>query len=365
MALLPIVSHLMSDFRGATHKKLPRLSPELQLELSNASFPLTLWRTLADYGWLKGFREQAQACPDYFQIAEAAMILTRTYASPGLTMCWLGQLLKLDILRRHGTGVDAFVEAIESGKTLCALAISEPDVGAQPKYLTCKAEPRDHGFILTGKKAYVSQAPHADWFIVLAVSGEIAGRKQFSAFLVPRSQQGLTLTTPEQSRVLSPHSHCDIIFEKCQLPGAALIGTPGRAFEDISQPMRSLEDVLMLAPIAAAIRLQLELLAGLAKGRIPIDELTPAFCLSETVTELGLLGARRLGQNTTPPDLSTLVIGARALIEQSQSLIAPWVSLHPKIEALGKDIQLLSSIGQSATKNRAAKYAQALAAAGR
>lgn len=354
----------MPHLRAATHRKLPQFSPQFEQELDNASFPLTLWRALASHGWLKDFHTQAQSRPDYLQIAEAAMTLTRTFASPGLTSCWLGQLLKLDFLKRLVHNSSNCVEQLESGSTLCALAISEPGVGAHPKHLTCTAEPSQNGYVLSGRKAYVSQAPHAHWFIVLAVSAESAGKKQFSAFLVPRSQQGLTLSSPEQGRVLRPHSHCDLTLERCQLPASALIGTPGQAFEEISQPMRSLEDVLMLAPIASAIRLQLELLAGLAEEKISTEDLTPAFCLSEAVHELGLLSARRLGQNATPPDLSALVIGARALIKQSQSLIAPWMSRHPKIATLGKDITLLASIGQSATRKRATRQAKILAVTG-
>lgn len=354
----------MPRIRTATARMLPELSPPLERELTESNFPLTLWRELAALGWLKGFETPNQLCPDYGQIAQAAMTLTRAYASPGLTMSWLGQLLKLDILKRYGNNTLNCIEEIEPGQTLCALAISEPNAGAHPKHLTCRAESTGDGIVLTGKKAYVSQGPHADWFIVLAISDEVADRKQFSAFIVPRSQRGLTLATPERGQGLASHSHCGITFERCELPAAALIGTPGRAFEEISQPMRSLEDVLMLAPITAAIRLQLELLAGIPEGKIPTEELTPAFCLSETVSELGLLSARRLGQNAIPPDLSALVIGARALIEQSQSLIAPWMSLHPKLETLGRDIRLLTSIGQSATYKRAARLARALAPTG-
>lgn len=356
-----IVSETMPQFYAATARTLPEFSSELKQELADARFPLTLWQALATHGWLQGFETPARPGPDYAQIAQAAMTLTRAYSSPGLTMSWLGQLLKLDILKRYGSNTHHCVDEVESGKTLCALAISEPGAGAHPKHLSCKAESVDGGFILTGKKAYVSHGANANWFIVLAISDEIAGRKQFSAFLLHKSQPGLTLGTPEQGQALAPHSHCGITFEHCELPASALIGTPGRAFEEISRPMRSLEDVLMLAPIATAIGLQLELLAGLPAGKIPTEELTAAFCLSETIGELGLLSARRLGQNATLPDLSALVIGARALIEQSQSLIAPWMSLHPKLKTLGKDIQLLASIGQSATKKRAAKLAQTLA----
>ena len=51
-----------------------------------------------------------------------------------------------------------------------AVAISEPRVGAHPKLLTTRASPDGDGFRITGEKAWVSNGPSAEMFIVLAIT---------------------------------------------------------------------------------------------------------------------------------------------------------------------------------------------------
>ncbi len=72
-----------------------------------------------------------------------------------------------------------------AGKAL-AVGISEPKVGAHPKLLTTRAEATEGGFRITGQKAWVSNGPSADAIIVFAITAEEAGRKRYSAFIVPR-----------------------------------------------------------------------------------------------------------------------------------------------------------------------------------
>ena len=312
-------------------------------------FPMSLWKDMASHGLLKKYSSDETA---YRDIAAAGLALTRLCAYPGLTMTWLGQLLKVRFLKRYADHAKDCISTILSGDSLCAMAISEPQAGAHPKYLTCTAEQKDGYFVINGEKAYVSHGPYADWFIVLAITSVVAGKKQFSAFLIHKTQAGLSLGPGEQSTRLAPSSHCNITFNQCRVANKALIGTPGQAFEEISKPMRTLEDVLMLAPIAGAIQVQLGLLAGYGQDEIDLDILGRCLCLADSAAELGLLSAQKLDQHSELPDLTTLIIGTRALIDEVQTHLAPWLSLQPRLEALFNDIQLLSSIGQSATQVR-------------
>ncbi len=76
---------------------------------------------------------------------------------------------------------------------LASVAISEPRVGAHPKLLTTRAEEDADGYSIFGEKAWVSNGPLAEVFIVLAVTAIEGGRKRYSAFLVPRDTPGLSI----------------------------------------------------------------------------------------------------------------------------------------------------------------------------
>lgn len=346
-------------------------------EVTNTPFSFEIWQTLAQRRLLSGFAtgqaigdEASGATNDkrsyeqstYEDIAAAGYTLTRLCGHAGLTMTWIGQLLKAGFLQRYGQQANNCVDAILSGESLCAMAISEPGVGAHPKHLTCTAERRGSNFVLNGKKAYVSNGPNADWFIVLAITNTSGERKHFSAFLVSKLQLGLDIGQPEPGSTLMPSTHCDIVFTDCVIAHNALIGTPGKAFDEISKPMRTLEDVLMLAPIAGAMQAQLDLIVKHHGKDFELDLLGQCLCLTESAAELGILAAGTLDRATEIPDLTPLIIGTRALIHQVQSNLQRWRQVHPRLETLFDDIQLLTSIGQSATQMRvrslASRYVQ-------
>ncbi len=355
----------MTEPQPAAHliESLFRSYNSLDFTVPAASgFPLALWKDLANKGLLGKYSTEHST---YRDIAAAGLALTKHSGHLGLTMTWLGQLLKLSFLKNQGESSQVAVDAILSGETLCSLAISEPGAGAHPKHLSCTATRTGSDYVLNGKKAYVSHGPYADWFIVLAITDVIAEKKQFSAFLIHKTISGLTLGSVEQSARLAPSSHCTLTFDQCRVSEQALIGTPGRAFEEISKPMRTLEDILMLAPIAGAMQVQLELLAprhfaGSSVDNLSLDLLGHYLCLAESVAELGLLGAHKLDQSAGATDLAyglnadltALIIGTRTMIGEAQKLLKPSLHFHPRLETVFNDIQLLTSIAQGATQAR-------------
>ncbi|MEO8715271.1 MAG: acyl-CoA dehydrogenase family protein [Acetobacteraceae bacterium] len=136
-----------------------------------------------------------------------------------------------------------------------AVAISEPGVGAHPKHLSARAEPAGDGWRLTGEKAWASNGPFAAVFIVLAIMGVEDGRKRYGAFLVPRGTPGLTLHE-------TATRHCGLSLENCEVPGAAVLGAPGAAYETMALPFRDVEDAVGLSGLAGAFRFLVPRLGG-------------------------------------------------------------------------------------------------------
>ena len=160
-------------------------------------FPFTAWQSLATHNLLHRFAPRLCTLPTPTtglpcrDIALTGYLMTRHHLSLGLTMTWIGQLLKVHFLRTLGCYDLAYIEAILDGDSLCALAISEPGVGAHPKHLSCRALKSGDSYIINGEKAFVSHGPYADRFIVLAITEHTQSRKHFSAFLVPADSTGL------------------------------------------------------------------------------------------------------------------------------------------------------------------------------
>jgi acyl-CoA dehydrogenase len=146
---------------------------------------------------------------------------------------------------------------------LASVAISEPRVGAHPKLLTTKAEEETGGYRITGEKAWVTNGPLADVFIVLAITAVEHGRKRYSALLVPRDTPGLAIDEAPQYRALAPSRHCGLKLDGCLVPHSALLGRPGIAYEAMALPFRDVEDAVGTFGLLGAFRF---LLPRLARG---------------------------------------------------------------------------------------------------
>lgn len=85
------------------------------------------------------------------------------------------------------------VPRLASGEIQSAFALTERGSGSDVANLACTARTVPGGWVLDGVKRYITRAPVADWFVVVARVDGAAGARGLSAFLVPRDAPGLTV----------------------------------------------------------------------------------------------------------------------------------------------------------------------------
>lgn len=120
-----------------------------------------------------------------------------------------------------------------AGKTLLALALTEPGGGSDAANLRLKAHRTNRGYLLNGKKTSVSIADQADAVLVFARTGTEEERAHgISAFLVSCDTPGLTTTSFDDlgSRSVGRGS---MFFDDVRVGDAALIGTEGAGFRQV------------------------------------------------------------------------------------------------------------------------------------
>jgi acyl-CoA dehydrogenase len=149
---------------------------------------------------------------------------------------------------------------------LASVAISEPRIGAHPKLLTTRAEEDADGFSLFGEKAWVTNGPIAEVFVVLAVTSVEEERKRYSAFLVPRDTPGLSIDEAPEYRALAPSRHCGLKLDGCRVPRSAVLGSRGAAYETMALPFRDVEDAVGTFGLLGALRFMLARVAKSAEG---------------------------------------------------------------------------------------------------
>ena len=214
-----------------------------QRNLYAGPFPDDLWETMHSEGLLEPL-----AC--YSEISSSGEALVRHGGNIGIALSWmLHQLSYRFVFERLGTPEQ--IGMLTGGKTAC-LAMSEPKTGAHPKHMKTSAESTDSGYVITGEKAFITNAPIADIFVVIAVTGEEEGRKSFSAIIVPKSCAGLSVADMGIP-FLRPSLHGIVKFDSCTVPKENLIGAQNSAYNEIVLPFREVEDVMMMGPLAGAM----------------------------------------------------------------------------------------------------------------
>ena len=112
-----------------------------------------------------------------------------------------------------------------TGELTGCLALTEPDAGSEATNVQTTASLQGEHYILNGRKCYITNAPIADVFTVVARTEEGSkGSAGLSAFIVERNTPGLR-TGPaykKMGQAGSPVS--DVYFENCAIPTANLIG---------------------------------------------------------------------------------------------------------------------------------------------
>lgn len=195
----------------------------------------------------------------YSAIARTKAALVERTGLPGVAGMWGGRQM---VARWFITGFgDADQRTAWLGRAV-SVAISEPRVGAHPKHLTTRAEPDGDGFRITGEKAWVSNGPSAEMFIVLAITSEPDGRKRYSALLVPHDTPGVTLKDMPAFHALRPSRHCGLLLDGARVPRAAMLGPEGTAYETMALPFRDIEDAVGTFSLLGAFRFVRARLAG-------------------------------------------------------------------------------------------------------
>ncbi|HZI82144.1 MAG TPA: acyl-CoA dehydrogenase family protein [Vicinamibacterales bacterium] len=115
--------------------------------------------------------------------------------------------------------------------TVGAYALSEAGSGSDAFALTTRATARGDGFVLDGRKLWITNAAEAGLFIAFATVDPAAGYKGITAFLIDRDTPGLTVGHKEDKLGIRASSTCELLFEGCQVPRAHVLGEVGKGYK--------------------------------------------------------------------------------------------------------------------------------------
>ena len=137
---------------------------------------------------------------------------------------------------------DHWLPRMASGEVIGSFALTEPDAGSDAGSVRTRADRQEDGFIINGRKRYITNAPHAQLFTVFARTDTNApGSRGVSAFLVPADSKGLSLGKPDKKMGQQGAHVCDVVFEDVYVPADALLGGEAALHKGFLTAMKTLD----------------------------------------------------------------------------------------------------------------------------
>ncbi len=116
-------------------------------------------------------------------------------------------------------------------KTVGAYALSEAGSGSDAFGLATRAEKRDDGWVLDGRKLWITNGADAGIFVVFVTANPNAGYKGITAFIVERDTPGFAVGKKEDKLGIRASSTTELLFDGCVVPAANVLGEVGQGYK--------------------------------------------------------------------------------------------------------------------------------------
>ena len=111
--------------------------------------------------------------------------------------------------------------------TIASFALSEAGAGSDAFALTTRAVRGGDGYVITGRKMWITNAAEAGLYLVFANGNPDVGYRGITCFVVERSAEGLHVGKKEDKLGIRASDTCPISLDDCAVPEANLLGQPG------------------------------------------------------------------------------------------------------------------------------------------
>ena len=198
--------------RFAAERIAPRAA---EIDRSN-EFPRDLWPALGEQGLLGVTVPERWGGAGLGYLAHIVVMeeISRASGAVGLSYGAHSNLC-VNQLRLNGTDAqrERYLPKLVSGEHVGALAMSEPGSGSDVVSMQLRAERRGDGYVLNGRKMWITNGPDADVFVVYAQDRSGRRRRAASrAFIVERGMRRLLhraeARQARHARLRAPASWC-------------------------------------------------------------------------------------------------------------------------------------------------------------
>ncbi|ELK45904.1 UNVERIFIED_CONTAM: acyl-CoA dehydrogenase family protein [Halobacillus marinus] len=125
---------------------------------------------------------------------------------------------------------ERYLPSMARGDSIGAFALTEPSAGSNASNLKTTAVKHGDTYLLNGTKHYITNAPIADVFTVMAVTDPEKGAKGITSFLIQKDFPGFHVGAVEPKMGLHGSQSAEVIMEDCEVPEANVLGEIGQGY---------------------------------------------------------------------------------------------------------------------------------------
>ncbi|MGQ9624886.1 MAG: acyl-CoA dehydrogenase family protein [Candidatus Bathycorpusculaceae bacterium] len=211
-------------------------TPELAIEYDQKEeFPMNLYRKAAQLGFTSMRISQEYGGQGYGLIEDCIVVEELCCVEPGLGVAIsLGNLMIPDVLLKHGSEEqkEKCIPPLARGEKIAAAAFTEPEHGSDITRMDTTAVKVGSEWIINGAKEFITNAPIADYFIILCQTDPNAtpSHRGQSIFLAEKGMAGLEATKLHGKMGIKPCVTGSLSISDLRVPEKNLVGELNKGF---------------------------------------------------------------------------------------------------------------------------------------
>ena len=196
-------------------------------------FPLDLFRKAFDLGLMTGFIPEIYGGQGLTMLESCILEEEISWGCSGVATSMNANALALGPILLAGTEEQkrAFVQPFATEFRFASFCLTEPGAGSDVGGIATTARRDGDGYVLNGRKCFITNGVHASQYTVFASTDRSRGHKGLSAFVVPRETPGVSSGKKEDKMGQRASETSDVLFEDVLVPEANRLGAEGEGFK--------------------------------------------------------------------------------------------------------------------------------------
>jgi alkylation response protein AidB-like acyl-CoA dehydrogenase len=123
-----------------------------------------------------------------------------------------------------------YLTPVAAGKAMFSYCLSEPEAGSDAASMKTRAVRDGDSYVLNGVKRWITNAGVSEYYTVMAVTDPGKRSKGISAFVVEKSDEGVSFGAPEKKLGIKGSPTREVYLDNVRIPASRMIGAEGTGF---------------------------------------------------------------------------------------------------------------------------------------